>query len=303
MDGSSLVWNWTDRSSLIDALHKLKHNPKSSFKSNKPIHVRTPKADRGGSGSGGEVVDQLEDRGGPMAVEPVDQATVEPIGVEGVVAMSGGDGEQDRQQRSASGEKPRAVEAEDRARQTPGVMEPSVEPLGTGMAASDSEQTRSGSGEDANGDDRRTLEPDTRAREPVGVVGPRGDPMGPNSIVEGTSAVGGSIDVICSNGTRGNNTGPIESPPRDPAKGKGIVGTEEVHIEEHAEEVPIEREQTTEAAPAEVREEDIAFRPPTSAATSSRHVPITYDDIAEHARAIGKALGRSSHHWGVCSES
>ncbi|KAI8550886.1 hypothetical protein RHMOL_Rhmol06G0142200 [Rhododendron molle] len=196
--------------------------------------------------------------------------------------MSGGDGEQERQQGSAGGEKPRAVEVEDRARQTHGVMEPSVEPLGTGMAASDSEQTRSGSGEDANGDDRRALEPDTCAREPVGVVGPRADPMGPSSIVEGTSAVGGSSDVISSNGTQGNDTEPIESPPRDPVKGKGIVGTEEVHIEEHAEEVPIEREQTTEAAPAEVWEEDIAFRPPAGAARSSRHMPITYDDIAEH---------------------
>ncbi|KAI8559922.1 hypothetical protein RHMOL_Rhmol04G0213900 [Rhododendron molle] len=166
-----------------------------------------------------------------MAVKPVDQATMEPIGVEGAVAMSGGDGEQERQQGSAGGEKLRAVEAEDRARQTPGVMEPSVEPLGTGMAASDSEQTKSGSGEDANGDDCRALEPDTRAREPIGVVGPRADPMGPSSIVEGTSAVGGSSDVISSNGTRGNDTGPIESPPRVPAKGKGIVGTEEVHIE------------------------------------------------------------------------
>ncbi|KAI8559769.1 hypothetical protein RHMOL_Rhmol04G0199800 [Rhododendron molle] len=52
---------------------------------------------------------------------------------------------------------------------------------------------------------------------------------------------------------------------------------------EHAEEVRIEEVQTTEAAPVEIREEDIAFRPPAGAATSSRHVPITYADIAEHA--------------------
>ncbi|KAI8572229.1 hypothetical protein RHMOL_Rhmol01G0181800 [Rhododendron molle] len=39
---------------------------------------------------------------------------------------------------------------------------------------------------------------------------------------------------------------------------------------------------TVEADPVEIREEDIAFRPPAGAATSSRHVPVTYDDIAEH---------------------
>ncbi|KAI8549185.1 hypothetical protein RHMOL_Rhmol06G0006600 [Rhododendron molle] len=44
----------------------------------------------------------------------------------------------------------------------------------------------------------------------------------------------------------------------------------------------MEKEQTTEAATVEIREEDIAFRPPATAATSSRHVPITFDDIAEH---------------------
>ncbi|KAI8571325.1 hypothetical protein RHMOL_Rhmol01G0111000 [Rhododendron molle] len=69
-------------------------------------------------------------------------------------------------------------------------------------------------------------------------------------------------------------SGPSGSPPRDPAKGKSAVIAEE--------EKPTEEEQTTEAPPVEIREEDIAFRPPVTAATSSRHIPITFDDITEH---------------------
>ncbi|KAI8568369.1 hypothetical protein RHMOL_Rhmol02G0193100 [Rhododendron molle] len=71
---------------------------------------------------------------------------------------------------------------------------------------------------------------------------------------------------------------PSQTPPRDSAKGKGAVIEDE-----HVEAVQIEREQTTEAAPVEIRAEDVAFRPPAGAATSSRHVPITYADIVEHA--------------------
>ncbi|KAI8563810.1 hypothetical protein RHMOL_Rhmol03G0137900 [Rhododendron molle] len=54
--------------------------------------------------------------------------------------------------------------------------------------------------------------------------------------------------------------------PRDSARGKGVV-TEE----EEATEVPVE-----------YREQDVAFRPVKTAATSSSHVPITKYDIAEH---------------------
>ncbi|KAI8538441.1 hypothetical protein RHMOL_Rhmol09G0103800 [Rhododendron molle] len=94
---------------------------------------------------------------------------------------------------------------------------------------------------------------------------------GPPMVERGSGGVGGS-------GAVGDDTEPSQTPPRDSAKGKGAV-TEE----EHAEEVRIEEVQTTEAAPVEIREEDIAFRPPAGAATSSHHVPITYADIAEHA--------------------
>ncbi|KAI8555000.1 hypothetical protein RHMOL_Rhmol05G0139900 [Rhododendron molle] len=92
--------------------------------------------------------------------------------------------------------------------------------------------------------------------------------------------VGDSSGDVGGSGTVGDDLGTNGSPPRDLAKGKGVVIVEEE---------PIEKEQTIEAAPIEIREEnieireaDIAFRPPATAATSSRHMPITYDDIAEH---------------------
>ncbi|KAI8547467.1 hypothetical protein RHMOL_Rhmol07G0198100 [Rhododendron molle] len=59
---------------------------------------------------------------------------------------------------------------------------------------------------------------------------------------------------------------------RDPTKGKGVAVEEE----------QVEEKQTTEATTVEIREENITFRPPVTAATSSRHVPITLDDVAEH---------------------
>ncbi|KAI8571955.1 hypothetical protein RHMOL_Rhmol01G0161200 [Rhododendron molle] len=89
--------------------------------------------------------------------------------------------------------------------------------------------------------------------------------------------VEGSSGGISGSGAGEDDTGPSETPPRDSAKGKGVAIEEE-----HVEEVQIEEVQTTEVNPVEIREQNIAFRPPAGAATSSRHVPVTYDDIAEH---------------------
>ncbi|KAI8571882.1 hypothetical protein RHMOL_Rhmol01G0154500 [Rhododendron molle] len=187
-------------------------------------------ADCGDTSGGGEVVDLLEDRGGPMATKTAEQKPEEAVASTGAVATSGGDGVQEQQQETAGGEVTCAIEAEPRA----------------------------------------TVQ--------AGAVGPRIDPAGPSSAVEGSPVVRGSSDVAGSNDTRGDDIGPIESPLRDSAKGKGVIAEEE-----RVEEVRIEEVQTTEVAPVEIREEDIAFRPPVTAATSSHHVPITYADIAEHA--------------------
>ncbi|KAI8559701.1 hypothetical protein RHMOL_Rhmol04G0194500 [Rhododendron molle] len=78
--------------------------------------------------------------------------------------------------------------------------------------------------------------------------------------------VGDSSGDVGGSGAVGDDPGPNGSPLRDSAKGKGVV----IVVEE-----PIEKEQTIEAAPVEIREEnieirevDIAFRPPAMAATS-----------------------------------
>ncbi|KAI8555692.1 hypothetical protein RHMOL_Rhmol05G0193800 [Rhododendron molle] len=179
---------------------------------------------------GGEVVDRSEDRGSSMAVEETNLTAAEPIGVEGAVAAGGGDGIQGREQEGGDQENPHAAEGEPRARVGTGVVEPSSEPVDSGMV-----------------------------------------------VEERLPALGGNSGGDSSSGAVGDDSGPGQTPPRDSAKGKGAVIEEE-----HVEEVQIEREQTTEATTAEIREADIAFIPPVTVATSSRHVPITYDDIAEH---------------------
>ncbi|KAI8559156.1 hypothetical protein RHMOL_Rhmol04G0151500 [Rhododendron molle] len=91
-------------------------------------------------------------------------------------------------------------------------------------------------------------------------------------MVEGSLVVDRSSNVGGSGGAGGDDIGSSRTPPRDPAKGKGVAAKEE-HVEE---------EQTTEAATVEIRVENIAFGPPVTVATSSRHVPITLDDVAKH---------------------
>ncbi|KAI8537838.1 hypothetical protein RHMOL_Rhmol09G0055200 [Rhododendron molle] len=113
-----------------------------------------------------------------------------------------------------------------------------------------------------------------RATVPIGAVGSISEAEGPRVVAEGPPMVGGSSGGSGSGGAAGDEPGSNGSPPRDPMKGKSTVIAEE--------EKPIEEEQVTEEPPVEMREQDIAFRPPVTAATSSRHVPITYDDITEH---------------------
>ncbi|KAI8559474.1 hypothetical protein RHMOL_Rhmol04G0176700 [Rhododendron molle] len=186
----------------------------------KPTHKTSSMAEHGGNEGGGEVVDQTEDRGGPMEIELVEKQSVEAVGIDSATTASGGDGIRSHEGEVADGEIPRAVERESRARVETGVAEPSSEPVDPGTAVED-----------------------------LSVVG------------------GGSGDVGVSGGNQGDDTGPIKSPPRDSAKGKGTV---------------VEEEQASEN-PMRYPESDIAFRPPATAATSSRHEPITFDDVAEKA--------------------
>ncbi|KAI8559766.1 hypothetical protein RHMOL_Rhmol04G0199500 [Rhododendron molle] len=123
----------------------------------------------------------------------------------------------------------------------------------------------------------RAAESEARARDQVGAVGSSRAPEVLGMVAEGPPVVDRSSGGAEGSGAVGENPESNESPPRDSAKGKGVVIEEE-----QVERVQIEEVQTVEADPVEIREEDIAFRPPAGAATSSRHVPVTYDDIAEH---------------------
>ncbi|KAI8560438.1 hypothetical protein RHMOL_Rhmol04G0255200 [Rhododendron molle] len=103
----------------------------------------------------------------------------------------------------------------------------------------------------------------------AGAVGSIVESGGSGTVAEGLSIVGGSSDGGGSSGAVGDVPGPNGSPPRDPARGKSIVIAEE---EEEPTEVPV----------VEYREQDVAFRPTASAVTSSRHIPVTKQDIVEH---------------------
>ncbi|KAI8571978.1 hypothetical protein RHMOL_Rhmol01G0163000 [Rhododendron molle] len=199
-------------------------------KTENPTFIQAPMANRGDGGDKGEVIDQTEDRGGPMTIQTEDLTTVGEgmsIGAEGI---RDGDGVQGRSEKVGDDE------------------------------------------------DRRASKTEPRATDQASVVGSRVDRVGFVLTVEGSSVIGVSSDVAGSSGVGGDDTEPVESPPRDSVKGKSAV-IEEVQVED----VHIEEVQTIEAAPVEIRAEDVAFRPPAGAATSSRHVQITYDDIAEHA--------------------
>ncbi|KAI8571970.1 hypothetical protein RHMOL_Rhmol01G0162400 [Rhododendron molle] len=186
-------------------------------------------AEHGGDGVDGDVINQPENRGGPMAVEETDQTMANPVGVEDTVVEEGGDDGGNREQATGGEENRRASE---------------TEPCAT---------------------------------EPARAVESISEPAGMNTEARASPTVGGSSGGVEGSGVVGDDPGPSRTPLRDSAKGK-----EAVIAEEPVEEEQMGKEQTTEVAPVEIREEDIAFRPPASAATSSRHVPITYDDIAEH---------------------
>ncbi|KAI8534715.1 hypothetical protein RHMOL_Rhmol10G0118100 [Rhododendron molle] len=118
-----------------------------------------------------------------------------------------------------------------------------------------------------DGEKGRAREGYPRATVLTGAVGSSVEPGGSVIVAEGPPMVGGSSGDSGSSGAVGNVPRPTGSPPRDPARGKGAVITEE--------------EEPTEV-PVEYREQDIAFRPAASAAASTRHVPVTKQDIAEH---------------------
>ncbi|KAI8535806.1 hypothetical protein RHMOL_Rhmol10G0202700 [Rhododendron molle] len=176
-------------------------------------------ADPNDNGGDGDVIDRLEDRGGPMVVETGDQTREEVVTGAGAIVEDDGDGGEGCEQEAGNEEKGPATEE------------------------------------------------NPHAMVPTGVVGPILATEGSGLVVEGPPVVGGSSGGGDNSGAGGDDPGPNGSPPRDPARGKGAAIAEE--------------EEPTEV-PVEYREQDIAIRPAASAATSSRHVPVTKQDIAEH---------------------
>ncbi|KAI8559961.1 hypothetical protein RHMOL_Rhmol04G0217400 [Rhododendron molle] len=121
--------------------------------------------------------------------------------------------------------------------------------------------------EAAGGEEHRATEAVPRVTEETGAVGPSAEPVNSDIVAEErSSTVEGNSGEASGSGAASDNSGPSRSPPRDSAKGKGIV---------------TEEEETTEI-PIPFRKDDVAFRPAASAATSSSHVRVTKNDIAEH---------------------
>ncbi|KAI8574623.1 hypothetical protein RHMOL_Rhmol01G0368500 [Rhododendron molle] len=223
-------------------------------------------AEHGGNGDEGEVIDRLEGRGGPMAVEEGDQTTAEPVGDEGATAEGHGGDVQSQPQEVGGGERNPATEEEPRATVDTGAVEPSSEPINSGMTEEHSKKTRSDVRNGEDGEKHRATEPEACATVPVGAVGSSSEPLDPSMAVGGFVVTGGNSGDASSGGAGGGGTEPSQTPPRDSAKGKGAVTAEE----------------ETPESPMTYREADVVFRPTATAATSSRHVPVTLADVAEN---------------------
>ncbi|KAI8535447.1 hypothetical protein RHMOL_Rhmol10G0175000 [Rhododendron molle] len=90
-------------------------------------------AEHGNSGSEGEVVDRVEDQGGPMETQTCDRMAVEEaVGVSAVVA-SGGDGEPYQQQEIGDEEKDHATEVNPHATVLTGAVGSVLEVGGSGL--------------------------------------------------------------------------------------------------------------------------------------------------------------------------
>ncbi|KAI8559364.1 hypothetical protein RHMOL_Rhmol04G0167500 [Rhododendron molle] len=142
-----------------------------------------------------------------------------------------------------------------------------METVDTGAIAAGGGDGREGREQEIDsGEKDRATEGDPRATVLAGAMESSLKPTGLGRVVEGSPVVGGSLGDAGGSRAEGDDIGPTGSLPRDLARGKGVVAKEEETIED----------------PVEYREEDVAFRPTATVATSSSHVPITRYEIAEH---------------------
>ncbi|KAI8546939.1 hypothetical protein RHMOL_Rhmol07G0158700 [Rhododendron molle] len=118
-------------------------------------------ADHCDGGGEGEVIDRVEDRGGPMETQTGDRTTVEEAaGVSAVVTGSGGDGGEDQQQEVSDEEKDRVTEVNPRARVLSGAVGSIPEAEGSSAEAEGPPMVGGDSGDGSNsgavGDDTGT---------------------------------------------------------------------------------------------------------------------------------------------------
>lgn len=142
-------------------------------------------------------------------------------------------------------------------------MGPRAEPLGSSTVVGGGSGDQSLEPEASQGGDERVLEGVPRATEEAETVGVAVQILDPHTAVGGSKVIGSGSGGAGASGVGEDYTGLSRSPPRDSAKGKGVVTEEEQALE----------------APFEYREEDVLFRP---TATSSGHRPITKHDIAKY---------------------
>ncbi|KAI8555313.1 hypothetical protein RHMOL_Rhmol05G0165100 [Rhododendron molle] len=93
-------------------------------------------AEESGNGGGGEVVDQSEDRGQPMAAEERVQQLLEVVASIGADTMRGGDGNQGREQETAGGDVRCAIEEEPGGLSTEARASPVIEGSSGGVSGS-----------------------------------------------------------------------------------------------------------------------------------------------------------------------
>ncbi|KAI8550789.1 hypothetical protein RHMOL_Rhmol06G0134500 [Rhododendron molle] len=164
------------------------------------------------------------------------------------------------------------MEKKQRAVEEARAVEPVVQPLDPSMEVAGSVVAGRSSRDADHGSDGRASDVEPHATEEAGAMGPSVEPVGLSTVARGSPVVERSSGSAGGSGAEGDDLGLIESPSRDPTRGKGAA------MEEECTEVPVS-----------YREEDVLFRP---VATSSSHWPITKYNIAEHLpdEALAKLL-------------
>ncbi|KAI8559727.1 hypothetical protein RHMOL_Rhmol04G0196600 [Rhododendron molle] len=175
--------------------------------------MQTPMADHGDGGGEEEVVDRLEDRGGPMEVNTGDQQPAEAGGVEGAVVAGHDKGDGGCEQEVGGGDERRPTEAEPRAIKEARAVEPVVRPLDPNMTVASSVVSSGGSRNAGSSGDGRVI-------EETGAAGPSIEPVDSTTVAEDSPVIDGSSVSAGGSGAAGDDSGPIGSPPRDLARGK-----------------------------------------------------------------------------------